>query len=31
MNDAIAHRRRPSAAELRGLVAFCLSGVRHGT
>jgi AcrR family transcriptional regulator len=31
MNDAIAHRRRPSAAEVRRLVAFCLSGVRHGT
>ena len=31
MNDAIAHRRRPSVAEGRRLVAFCLSGVRHGT
>lgn len=31
MNDAIAHRRRPSAAEVRHLVAFCLAGVRHGT
>lgn len=31
MNDAIAHRRRPSAAEVRRLVVFCLSGVRHGT
>jgi AcrR family transcriptional regulator len=31
MNDAIAHRRRPSTAESRRLVAFCLSGVRHGT
>jgi len=30
MNDAIAHRRRPSPAEVRRLVAFCLSGVRHG-
>jgi AcrR family transcriptional regulator len=31
MNDAIAHRRRPSAPEVRRLVAFCLAGVRHGT
>jgi len=31
MNDAIAQRRRPQPAEVRRLVAFCLSGVRHGT
>jgi AcrR family transcriptional regulator len=31
MNDAIAHRRRPAPTEVRRLVAFCLSGVRHGT
>jgi AcrR family transcriptional regulator len=31
MNDAITHRRRPSAQEVQHLVAFCLAGVRNGT
>jgi AcrR family transcriptional regulator len=29
MNDAIAHRRRPAAKEVRSLVGFCLGGIQH--
>jgi AcrR family transcriptional regulator len=31
MNDAIAHRRKPSPREVQGLVRFCLAGIQHGT
>jgi len=31
MNDAIAHRRRPHADEIKALVSFCLGGIKHGT
>jgi len=31
MNDAIAHRHRPHADEIKALVSFCLGGIKHGT
>jgi AcrR family transcriptional regulator len=31
MNDAIAHRRKPSRDEIESLYAFCLGGIANGT